>query len=432
MGRKAFVDKSISKTSIREIKREYRQYIEAYDRLTFIEDLYDGKNVKEASKLNNITVQTGHNWLKEWNESGLDSLFRKKGSGRKPKLDAKNKEKLKKIILEKDLTSVRQIKHELKEVFDVEYSERHIRRLMKELGFGYGKPYVIPLEAPNDAEEQLKKNTRGLNLSEIIFAFKDQTAVQNKDNTSRLYYLLGTKNVRVKDTTKLKINGNGFQSPNGNSLILFQPNTKTYEEIRALIQFRMINCQNKEIIQELKNILSDKNLDEQHLYDKLKEENSLEKLINEFQQFLLKNHSSEHYFLTRLKNKAMQLDPERPGNIQIIQKEILLQLLNKESLIDKLKKEKKIVILLDNYSVHRAELVKKACKILNIEFIYLPTHSPHLNPIEQVWKSIKKHMSNFLFDSTEKMQEIFEKEYYRIVNNESFYENWIKKFIIHN
>lgn len=41
-------------------------------------------------------------------------------------------------------------------------------------------------------------------------------------------------------------------------------------------------------------------------------------------------------------------------------------------------------------------------------------------------------MNNFLFDSIEKMQEIFEKEYYRIVNNESFYENWIKKFITDN
>lgn len=61
--------------------------------------------------------------------------------------------------------------------------------------------------------------------------------------------------------------------------------------------------------------MSDKNLDEKHLYEKLKEENSLENLINEFQQFLLKNHSSEHYFLTRLKNKAMKLDSERPGNI---------------------------------------------------------------------------------------------------------------------
>lgn len=256
--------------------------------------------------------------------------------------------------------------------------------------------------------------------------------MQNKDNTSRLYYPLGTKNIRVKDTTKLKINGNGFQSPNGNSLILFQPNTKTYEEIRALIQFRMINCENKEIITELKNILSNENLNEQHLFKKLKEENSLENLIKQFQEFLLKKHSSEHYFLTRLKNKAIRLDPERPGNIQIIQKEILLQLLNEESLISKLKKEKKIVILVDNYSVHRAELVKKACKILNIEFIYLPTHSPHLNPIEQVWKSIKKHMGNYYFDSIEKMQEIFEKEYYRIVDNESFFENWIKKFIVNN
>lgn len=36
----------------------------------------------------------------------------------------------------------------------------------------------------------------------------------------------------------------------------------------------------------------------------------------------------------------MKLDPERPGNIQIIQKEILIQILNKESLIDKLKKRK--------------------------------------------------------------------------------------------
>ena len=108
---------------------------------------------------------------------------------------------------------------------------------------------------------------RGIDLAkgEYVYFIDSDNFVKSN---SRLYYLLGTKNVRVKDTTKLKINGNGFQSPNGN---------------------RMINCQNKEIIEELKNILSDKNLDEKHLYEKLKEENSLENLINEFQLFLLKN-----------------------------------------------------------------------------------------------------------------------------------------------
>lgn len=111
-----------------------------------------------------------------------------------------------------------------------------------------------------------------------------------------MYYLLGTKNRRSKDTTKLKINGNGFQCINGNSLILFQPNTKTYEEIKALIQFRIINCTNEEIIAELKNILSHKKLDEEEIYKTLKEENSLDKILEDFYNFLSKEHSSEHYF----------------------------------------------------------------------------------------------------------------------------------------
>ena len=31
---------------------------------------------------------------------------------------------------------------------------------MKRLGFGYGKPHIIPTEAPENASEQLKKHQR--------------------------------------------------------------------------------------------------------------------------------------------------------------------------------------------------------------------------------------------------------------------------------
>lgn len=41
-------------------------------------------------------------------------------------------------------------------------------------------------------------------------------------------------------------------------------------------------------------------------------------------------------------------------------------------------------------------------------------------------------MANYLFDTIEFMEELFEKEFYRIVNRKSFYKNWIKKFIIIN
>ena len=60
---------------------------------------------------------------------------------------------------------------------------------------------------------------------------------------------------------------------------------------------------------------------------------------------------------------------------------------NLESLI---KKEKPIVIVLDNYTPHRNSIFKKACKLLNIILVRLPPYSPQLNPIEQVWKSIKR------------------------------------------
>ncbi len=41
-------------------------------------------------------------------------------------------------------------------------------------------------------------------------------------------------------------------------------------------------------------------------------------------------------------------------------------------------------------------------------------------------------MGNYLVDTLEYMGELFEKEFYRIVNNVSYYENWIKNFITLN
>lgn len=256
--------------------------------------------------------------------------------------------------------------------------------------------------------------------------------MQNKDNTSRLYYLLGRKNRQTKITTRIKLNANGYQTVNGNSLILFQLNTRTYEEIKSLIHLRIANCTNEDLKSELKNILTDEKLDEKQIYKQLKDENTIETLKKEFNEFISKNNSSEKQFLVKIKNKANKLNPEKHSNIENIQKEIIIKLLNKDNIINNSQKEKRIVIILDNYSVHRAKLVIQTCEILNIKLIHLPPHSPHLNPIEQVWKSIKKHMGNYLFDTIEFMEELFEKEFYRIINRDSYHKKWINKFIILN
>ena len=52
--------------------------------------------------------------------------------------------------------------------------------------------------------------------------------------------------------------------------------------------------------------------------------------------------------------------------------------------------EQRICLILDNYSVHKSAFIKKIALHLNIELIYLPPYSPHLNPIEQIWRQIKR------------------------------------------
>lgn len=160
MGRNAIVNKEIPLSKIRERKSEIRAEWQLYEQLTFIEDIYHGENVNYAIKKRGKTTQTGHNWLKKWNEGGFEGLERKKGSGKHSKLTDEEFIKLRQMIIERELTSNRQIRQLIKDEFGVEYTERHVSRIMDKLNFGYGKPYRIPAKAPDNASELLKKTSK--------------------------------------------------------------------------------------------------------------------------------------------------------------------------------------------------------------------------------------------------------------------------------
>ena len=49
-----------------------------------------------------------------------------------------------------------------------------------------------------------------------------------------------------------------------------------------------------------------------------------------------------------------------------------------------------IFLLIDNFSSHKANIVKNLAKELNIELCYLPPYSPQLQPIEKVWYKNKR------------------------------------------
>ena len=55
--------------------------------------------------------------------------------------------------------------------------------------------------------------------------------------------------------------------------------------------------------------------------------------------------------------------------------------------------EEKIYLVLDGAAYNRAREVKELAKELGIRILYLPPYSPNLNPIERLWKFMKKKVT---------------------------------------
>ena len=79
---------------------------------------------------------------------------------------------------------------------------------------------------------------------------------------------------------------------------------------------------------------------------------------------------------------------------------------NKETIIECFKSLRQrnpkgvILLIIDNFSSHRSDPVKDAATELNIELCYLPPYSPQLQPIEKIWKDMKRFLSEFKIGAT--------------------------------
>lgn len=89
----------------------------------------------------------------------------------------------------------------------------------------------------------------------------------------------------------------------------------------------------------------------------------------------------------------------------------------------------RIIMILDNFRTHHAIIVKEKAEELNIHLIHLPPYSPDLNPIEYIWKSVKRIISTLSPLKKDELESNIKKSYYEFVKSISFAKNWIKTFI---
>ncbi|MBU4548095.1 MAG: transposase [Euryarchaeota archaeon] len=133
--------------------------------------------------------------------------------------------------------------------------------------------------------------------------------------------------------------------------------------------------------------------------------------------------------LKRLRRYENKIDINNSRKIHATKRKYLLKNLDTTEIKGLMSKEKVLNIILDNYSTHKAVLVKKVAEILNINLIYLPEYSPDLNPIEDVWRVIKDYISRKYLKDVEHLKKLFKEEFYKIIRNPSFYTTWVQKFI---
>jgi hypothetical protein len=86
---------------------------------------------------------------------------------------------------------------------------------------------------------------------------------------------------------------------------------------------------------------------------------------------------------------------------------------------------KRILLVLDNFSSHICKYTRKRAHELGIDLVFLPVGSPHLNPIEPVWKSLKWESSPLIVDGEDEYRALLDDIFGKLTEQLSFAASWI-------
>lgn len=292
---------------------------------------------------------------------------------------------------------------------------------------------LIPFfsKQPDNAKEILSTQLEEIDSDkEEIITFFDGSAIQNLPNTSKTLYKKGTKNKIIKNPLKFKVNALGSLSINGNSTLTITNSSKAHDISKAIIEIRIANTRNINLKNTLKEIIKTSKLSEKDIKLKITQNNTTKE---DFLRKLSKNTDNKELTLTELAKKiekqCKKVSLENTRRIDSIKRNTLFDNINKEQIKEYSYKEPKIHIILDNYSVHKSQIVKNISEILNINLIYLPPYSPNLNPIEQVWRTCKNRINKKYYESKEKLEQYFIKTYENVVIEGNFTKEWKETFL---
>ena len=90
---------------------------------------------------------------------------------------------------------------------------------------------------------------------------------------------------------------------------------------------------------------------------------------------------------------------------------------------------KHILVFADNFQTHKAGEIRKFAESIGITILLIPKYSPDLNPIEFIWKSVRRAISRLFFIRSEwSFRETIRTIFHRLAKGKSFMKGWLEKF----
>ena len=188
-----------------------------------------------ASKICGLNLSTGYVWIRKWNAEGYEGLKDKDTrTGRPPKLDKDDMDKLREILKTKDYWTTNEVRKVIKDRFNVDLAISQVIKILREkFGMLFSKPYPMDYRKPENAEEILENQLnlvfahlreKGIKEEEIAIGFIDEARPQNTANTVKVWSFEKVRS--IKNTTKFETNMIGFYAIRGNSVNKFLENSK--------------------------------------------------------------------------------------------------------------------------------------------------------------------------------------------------------------
>ena len=145
-----------------QLFKYYKHDAIVYNRLVFIRSIKNGNTIKDTVKILDINRRTGHEWLKRYNENGIDGLiphFNERG--RKCLLSDEQLKELEVEVDKRNICSIKDAQKYISSNFHINYSYKQVWEIMRvKLGFNYGKPFLKYKERPKVYKEKLKKTKK--------------------------------------------------------------------------------------------------------------------------------------------------------------------------------------------------------------------------------------------------------------------------------